>query len=367
MSTKLVTTAVLAKEAQQPVSAVQKKFNQLSKKIEQQKIQLQDWKDTAELAQQHVHGKLIPLSEQLNAYRATLIEQLHEASLSYKFTMREVDALDQLILNLCDLILNRHLSEDQEQRIRQIFEVHAGSSFDDYNADIEAEQELLKQQIKAELGLTDDEIFIDLDDPESVLEHFMQQQAAKERGQHAQAHASKPRKKTAKQLQKELQQQQADALASKSLKQIYQRLIAHLHPDREPDEQEKIKKTGLMQQVNDAYQTNDLIGLIQLQLHMGQQNKASLAELADEQLHLYNLNLAKHSQQLAQDIEQYHAILHDICGFDTFDTLTPKTVIKKLKEDRRFIEQQHQEFQQLIRQLTDAKAIKVFLKQMSSS
>lgn len=350
MSTKLVTTAVFAKETQQPVSAVQKKFDQLSKKIEQQKVQLQDWKDTAELAQQHVHGKLIPLSEQLNAYRATLIEQLHEASLSYKFTMREVDALDQLILNLCDLSLNRHLSEAQEQRIRQIFEVHAGTSFEHQNADIES---------------TDDGSISGIEDPESLFEHFMQQQAAKERGQHAQAHASKPRKKTAKQLQNELQQQQADALASKSLKQIYQRLIAHLHPDREPDEQERIKKTGLMQQVNDAYQTQDLMGLIQLQLHIGQQNKASLAQLADEQLHLYNLNLAKHSQQLAHDIEQYLAILHDICGFDTFGTLTPKIVIKKLKEDRRFIEQQHKEFQQLIRQLTDAKAIKAFLKQMS--
>ena len=350
MSTKLVTTAVFAKETQRPVSAVQKKFDQLSKKIEQQKVQLQDWKDTAELAQQHVHGKLIPLSEQLNAYRATLIEQLHEASLAYKFTMREVDTLDQLILNLCDLSLNRHLSEAQEQRIRQIFEVHAGTSFEDQNADIES---------------IDDDSISDIEDPESLFEHFMQQQAAKERGQHAQAHASKPRKKTAKQLQNELQQQQADALATKSLKQIYQRLIAHLHPDREPDEQERIKKTGLMQQVNDAYQTQDLMGLIQLQLHIGQQNKASLAQLADEQLHLYNLNLAKHSQQLAQDIEQYLAILHDICGFATFDTLTPKTVIKKLKEDRRFIEQQHKEFQQLIRQLTDAKAIKAFLKQMS--
>ncbi|RYZ97060.1 MAG: hypothetical protein EOO68_15850, partial [Moraxellaceae bacterium] len=303
MSKKLVTTAGFPKETQQPLSAVQKKFEQLSKKIEQQKIQLEEWKNTAEQAQQQVHGKLLPLSEQLNGYRATLIEQLHEASLAYKLTMREVDALDQLILNLCELSLNRHLSEAQERRIRQIFEVHAGSSFEDHQAAIEAEQELLKQQVKAEFGLNDEASFIDLEDPESVLEHFMQQQAAKQHAQQAQQHANRTRKKTAKQLKNELQQQQADALASKSLKQIYQRLIAHLHPDREPDEQERIKKTSLMQQLNDAYQTQDLMGLIQLQIQIGQQNTASLAQLADEQLHLYNLNLAKQSQQLAQDIE----------------------------------------------------------------
>lgn len=361
MSKTLVTTAGSPKETQQPSSAVQKKFDQLNKKIEQQKIQLEAWKETAELAQQHVHGKLVPLSEQLNMYRATLIEQLHEASLAYKLTRWEMDALDQLILDLCDLALNRDLSAAQERRIRQIFEVHAGSTFEDSKTKIAAEKALLEQQMPAEFGLTDDDNIIDLEDPQSLREHFMQQQEAK---QSAQQHTSKARKKTAKQLHNELQQQQADALACKSLKQIYQRLIAHLHPDREPDEQQKIKKTSLMQQVNAAYQTQDLMALIQLQIQIGQQNQGALAQLADEQLHLYNLNLAKHSQQLAQDIEQYRLMLHDICRFDFFETLTPKAAIKKLKEDRRILEQQTKEFQQLIRQLTDAKAIKVFLKQI---
>jgi hypothetical protein len=361
MNQTLVTVTPLSKKTAHSLSAVQKKFDQLSKKIERQKAQLQEWKETAELAQQQVHGKLIPLSEQLVVYRATLTEQLHEASLAHKFTAHEMDKLDQLILNLCDLSLNRNLDSAQEQRLKHIFEVHAGSSFEDMNAELEAEEQALKQQISAELGLTDDMEGIDPEDPESLFEHFRQQQEAR---QHAHQHASKARKKSAKQLQKEQQQQQADALASKSLKQIYQRLIANLHPDREQDEQEKIKKTALMQQVSSAYQAQDLIGLIELQIQLGQQNQASLAQLADEQLHLYNLNLSKHSQQLQQDIEQYRDMLYDLCRFDYFDTVTPKTAIKKLKQDRQFIEQQNTEFQLLIRQLTEAKAIKLFLKQL---
>lgn len=356
VSTKAVSEKTGSDKKGQPLSAVQKKFEQLGKKIERQKAQLQEWKETAELAQQQVHGKLIPLSEQLVVYRATFIEQLHDASLAHKFTAREIDKLDQLILNLCDLSLNRNLQDAQEQRIKHIFEVHAGGSFEDINAELEAEKEALKQQVRDELGLNDNLDVIDLEDPDSLFEHVRQQ--------HEQQHASKPRKKTAKQLQKEQQQQQADALASKSLKQIYQRLIAHLHPDREQDEQEKIKKTGLMQQVSDAYQAQDLIGLIELQLQLGQQNQASLAQLADEQLHLYNLNLSKHSQQLEQDIEQYRYMLYELCRFDYFDTVTPKTAIKKLKQDRQFIEQQNMEFQRLIRQLTEAKAIKLFLKNL---
>lgn len=360
MNQNLVNVAPLSKITAQPLSAVQKKFDQLGKKIERQKAQLQEWKDTADFAQQQVHGKLVPLSEQLALYRATLIEQLHEASLAYKFSAREINKLDDLILNLCDLCLNSNLEEAQEQRIKHIFEVHAGSSIEEMNAALEAEEQAFRQKIKAELGLNDEINGIDFEDPESLFEYAQQQQAK----QHAQQHDSKSRKKSAKQLQKEQQQQQADALASKSLKQIYQRLVAHLHPDREQDEEEKIKKTGLMQQVSDAYQAQDLIGLIELQIQLGQQNQTSLAQLADEQLHLYNLNLTKHSQQLEQDIEQYRDMLHDLCRFDYFDRVTPKTAIKKLKQDRQFIEQQNIEFQRLIRQLTEAKAIKLFLKNL---
>lgn len=358
MNQKLVTVAPLCKKTAQPLSAVQKKFDQLSKKIERQKAELQEWKETAEFAQQQVHGKLIPLSEQLVVYRATLIEQLHEASLAYKFSAREMDKLDQLILNLCDLSLHRNLADTQEQRIKHIFEVHAGSSFEEINAKLDATEQALKQQISAEPGLNDGMQGSDPEDPKSWFEYGSRQQ------QQAQQHASKSGKKSAKQLQKEQQQQQAEALASKSLKQIYQRLVANLHPDREQDEQEKIKKTGLMQQVSDAYQAQDLIGLIELQIQLGQQNKAGLAQLADEQLHLYNLNLTKHSQQLEQDIEEYRYRLHDLCRFDYFDTVTPKAVIKKLKQDRQFIEQQNTEYKMLIGQLTEAKAIKLFLKQL---
>ncbi len=46
--------------------------------------------------------------------------------------------------------------------------------------------------------------------------------------------------------------------------------MAVLHPDREPDEAERVRKTELMQRVNEAYSKKDLLQLVALQLEIEQ-------------------------------------------------------------------------------------------------
>ena len=41
-------------------------------------------------------------------------------------------------------------------------------------------------------------------------------------------------------------------------------LVKALHPDREPDEAEKLRKTELLKQVTTAYQANELLTLLRL-------------------------------------------------------------------------------------------------------
>jgi hypothetical protein len=47
-------------------------------------------------------------------------------------------------------------------------------------------------------------------------------------------------------------------------------LVAALHPDREPDEQERKRKTELMQRVNTSYGKKYLLLLLELQLEIEQ-------------------------------------------------------------------------------------------------
>ncbi|ONG41767.1 hypothetical protein BKE30_02705 [Alkanindiges hydrocarboniclasticus] len=358
MQNKSAMVATVSDNAPHSLTPQQKKFNQLSEKIEQQKQQLEEWKQTAELAQRQVNGKLAPLFETLTLDRLMLIEQLHEASLAYAFTSREAGQLNALILQWCEQVLDHSLSPVQVQRIELIYEVHAGYNFQGRQAVSELPDERLTPQVHEQPDCTDDVTMADPDDYEAWHEQIVQQRQAEQQ-------ARRSRQKNAKQAKNIQQAQHVDALAHKSFKQIYQRLVANLHPDREPDEQEKIKKTGLMQQVTESYQAQDLLGLLQWQIQLGQQDKAGDTQLADEQLQLYNLNLSRHSEQLDQQINEYRLMLQDICQFENLEAVTPKTVIKKLKEDARFILQQHHELQQLIHQLSNAKAIKTFLKQMS--
>lgn len=357
-----------------PLSPTQKKFNQLNDKIEAQKKHLQEWEETAEFARQQVNGKLVPLWDKLASERAALIVVLHEAALKYKLTKIELAKLDHLVCELCEIVLGRsadHGQENdtpenliQEKNLKRIYAVHAGKDFDSPKKhNIASEQEPSDEEVYGDSSVDTDldndndgyDSFGDHDDTDTFDEEIASNHEHRQQ-------QKKPHKKTKKQIEVEAKQQKADALANQSLKQMYKRLAAVLHPDREPVETEKVRKTSLMQRATDAYQNNDLMGLIQLQVEISQQGISNIGDLADEQLNLYNMNLTKYSKQLQQDIFSLETMLGNMCRFNFYDRVTPKAVLKKLKDDFGHLNQQHLMLQQQVRKLVDARAVKYFLK-----
>lgn len=357
-----------------PLSPTQKKFNQLNDKIEAQKKHLQEWEETAEFARRQVNGKLVPLWDQLASERAALIVVLHEAALKYKLTKIELAKLDHLVCELCEIVLGRSVDHGQEydtqenliqaKNLKRIYAVHAGKDFDSpKKPNIASEQEPNDEEVyndsSADTDLDNDDSDYDgFGDPNDT-DAFYEEIASNHEHRQQQ---KKPHKKTKKQIEVEARQQKADALANQSLKQMYKRLAAVLHPDREPVETEKVRKTSLMQRATDAYQNNDLMGLIQLQVEISQQGILNIGDLADEQLNLYNMNLTKYSKQLQQDILSLETMLGNMCRFNFYDRVTPKAVLKKLKDDFGHLNQQHLMLQQQVRKLVDARAVKYFLK-----
>lgn len=63
----------------------------------------------------------------------------------------------------------------------------------------------------------------------------------------------------AKAAKKQQQREEARNWQNQSIKAIYLKITAWIHPDREQDEQKKQEKTALMQQANQAYEANDLL------------------------------------------------------------------------------------------------------------
>src|ERR1019366_7485439 len=80
------------------------------------------------------------------------------------------------------------------------------------------------------------------------------------------------------------QREQAAREVSQSLREVYRKLVSALHPDREPDADARQRKTLLMQRVNQAYDGNDLLTVLGLQLEIEQIDAAHLSSVPPQRL-----------------------------------------------------------------------------------
>jgi hypothetical protein len=84
---------------------------------------------------------------------------------------------------------------------------------------------------------------------------------------------------------------------------VYRKLVSELRPDRESDPAEQVRKTTLMQQVNQAYEAGNLLELLELQLSIEQIDANVLAGLAEDRLRHYIHVLEEQSRQLREEID----------------------------------------------------------------
>ena len=108
-------------------------------------------------------------------------------------------------------------------------------------------------------------------------------------------------------------------MAAQSLKTVYLKIAAIIHPDREQDETRKVEKTELFQQARQAYEQQDLFYLLKMQLQLEQNKGTTSKELSPEQVKFYKLALDAQSQQLESQID---------------DILNSFQLFKKLKADQ---------------------------------
>src|SRR5690349_234103 len=81
--------------------------------------------------------------------------------------------------------------------------------------------------------------------------------------------------------------------ARKFLREIYRKLASAVHPDREADAERRAEKNELMQKINRAYATNDLLTLLEAQLRLEQIDPEHVTKLSGERLKHYNKLLSE--------------------------------------------------------------------------
>lgn len=119
------------------------------------------------------------------------------------------------------------------------------------------------------------------DCPEDVIRAAMEYQQAQAEKREAKRAARKAKKPP---TAKELAAQQKELDAQNALRTVFRQLASALHPDREPDEALRLRKTALMSQVNAAYERKDLSALLRIQLESEMLDAAKASALSEAKL-----------------------------------------------------------------------------------
>lgn len=352
------TTSIrLATPAATRISPVRKKFNTLIKKLETQRSRLAEWHTEAPTIRSVIAGELMPLVASHETASVAYLKLLDAAYVDKIMGKKDREKLEDLICNTAQQLIE---SGNPDPAIRDIYDRHLG-----HDADPEEAEQAVREMVRMSMGVElDDDI--DFSSPRAIFEAVQKkidEQASAEESRHA-AHtaAQDAARANARPSARELRHQAEEAKLKHSLRDIFRKLASALHPDRETDPAERLRKTTLMQRANAAYAANDLLGLLELQLEVDQIDQAGLDKLTDDRIKQYNKIL---SDQLAEIDEQIMALEMSLSldmGFDSRQRITPKSTMRDLRMHIVGVKNSLRRLDDDLDRFRDPKALKTWLK-----
>lgn len=334
------------------LSPAQKRFNTLIRQIEQARQTLAAWQDNV-AAYRQAHGEVLrPLQAELLAGHRQWVLALDAALDQKNWTQTERATLREALCEAARDLLGGH---NEDEQIKALFDKHSEV---DFGTDQRDRALALKDMAEAMTGLDlgeDDGI-------ESEAELFARlQQGLQDQATAEEARASQKasrRRKTAAQQKREAEAQQA----THSVREIYRKLASALHPDREPDAERREAKTALMQRVNQAYDAQDLLALLELQLQIEQIDPSHIANAGEQRLKHYNKVLGEQLAELKAEVERVEIEFCMEFGVETRSSLNPRKLGQVLEQiSREWHAELHQQRREL-NMLADTAATKRWIK-----
>jgi hypothetical protein len=266
------------------LSPQQKKLNRLIEKIEQQKTDLAAWEKAQNDIQQYARKTFVLAYNELHTVLFQQLEKLWQHLHGGNFSKAEVVQLDEKIQHLAAYLKDSKALSEQEANTVEEIDTFYQQYAEHTNAKKTKKKPFVGSNPVFETSTPDiDDEFTDTDNWD--------------REQHQQA---REQAKLQKQQEKRVQ---AEKMAEQSLKTVYLKIAAIIHPDREQDESKKLEKTEMLQHANAAYEKQDLFYLLKLQIQIEQNRGAAQKGLTAEQIKFYKLALDAQSQQLDSQID----------------------------------------------------------------
>lgn len=339
-----LSTLMVQASAKAKLTPAQQRFNDLLARIEllSDHIQrLESWSD------RHRYGHIQALREwvqQAQVHRKSLLLFVHERLQTTDFTDRQQRMAHGLVRGLID-----QLAASADPQVQALSDLYVSEEDTQEAAEEQAEAaRQLRERIEEALGQPLNKPS-QYQTPEEMMQagmrQWQQQQEANE--------ARKAAKRAARKAQKDAQKKHAaagkgevpvgvmrEADAKTAIRMIFRQLASALHPDREPDEQERLRKTGLMSEVNAAYEKNDLTTLLRLQMQIAQGSPQSTTRMADDKLMAMSVLLKEQVAALEDDLDQLQSRLsRELCvtvRADTDEAVMAQS-LQRLQADQRHI------------------------------
>ncbi len=359
-----------------PLSKAQKEFNRLTKKIDELELELNSFRTAANSVQQRVNSEYVPLLHEYNEHRVSLVQVFDRAHDRPGTTKTERKKLANIIIDLTFDLISQHEMEE----LKPIFDKYNDEGFDTVDAEADGQiSEVMKEMMTSMYGITFDDD-VDVSTQAKFMAYIEEQMQARHasgepfgptngRSQTApgddpnQARTGKSAKpKSAKQQEREAKKQLEERNITKAVRTLYMDLVKAFHPDREPDEAEKARKTGIMQRITEAYEKSDLLALFRLQLEYDRIDQAHLETLAEDQLKYYNKILKQQAEELGQELYGLQSQLSAALGKSLMMVGSALGLEMAFKNDIRDLKRSIKDVKRDVKDLADPVYLKAWLK-----
>jgi curved DNA-binding protein CbpA len=303
-----------------PLSEAQRTFNRLTEKILRERDTLAAWDAYMARYRGRVAGELQALERELRGAQRRLVQCLDELLCARAPAERLSGRQRAKVRSLLLEIVGDLLQEGPDAALEALYEKHGTVSHAELRRQDMAAAEALIGEVFGAEALEGHEAR----DVEELFRHASARAAGRAKAEHA-ARRARP----AGQQQGAGRKAQAAREASGSVREIYRRLASALHPDRETDGAERERKTRMMQRANQAYERDDLLDLLALQIEIEQIDAAELSSVPEERLHHYNEVLREQLRALQTQVEERAEVFRLELGL-TGPRVTPRDVDQAL-------------------------------------
>jgi hypothetical protein len=298
---------VRKKAPKMQLSPAQKAFHRLQKKIENLQVSLKTTEEQLDQSLLFYYEKIQPLEKRIVTHLTECIKLLyHHLKNPTSLSKKEHKLLKELISYKINEIFSITMFKEIDPEIRLIFKELEGIDYEEAASKdldhLRAEMENMFKEEGIEIDLSKINLFDDEHDLNHKLFEAMGEAHAKRLENES---AIPPKEKTKRELEKEKKAQELENLQKKGIGTIYKQLVKVLHPDLEQNPAIKKEKEELMKKLTVAYENNDLITLLSLEMEwINSSDKKGMNEPQknDEQLKIYNSILKDQIEMLQEGI-----------------------------------------------------------------